>query len=269
MLLTATVAVLAACVSPGARLERAARAQGLVRRVLHTPVLPLVVHERPGEKAADGLLHLYLGGDGRPWISSSLGPRADRIARDPTPSRSVALELMAADATPAVHVGRPCYHGLHDAPGCAPRLWTRDRYGPEAVAAVAAAIDRLARERGATRLRLIGFSGGGTLAMLVAPRLSAVTHVVTIAASLDPDAWCALHGHAPLSGSLNPARLPPLDPSIAQLHLAGERDHNVPPELIERALEHTPWARVQRVPGADHRCCWDRVWAAVLGQLGH
>ena len=48
---------------------------------------------------------------------------------------------------------------------------------------------------------LIGYSGGGTLAWLMASRIPETTRVVTIAANLDIDEWTRIHGDSPLSGS--------------------------------------------------------------------
>ena len=132
-------------------------------------------------------------------------------------------------------LSRPArYHGFATQPGCNPALWTDRRYADEVVASLAAALGRLAgREQ---PLVLIGYSGGGTLAMLLAPRLPTVVAVVTVAANLDIATWAELHHYRPLVGSLNPADQRPLDPRILQLHFAGELDYRVPPQLIQAAL---------------------------------
>ena len=70
---------------------------------------------------------------------------------------------------------------------------------------------------------LIGYSGGGVLAVLIAPQVPG-SAVVTIAANLDVEAWARWHQYTPLSGSLNPATQPPLD-ALHEWHLVGDRDH--------------------------------------------
>ena len=51
-------------------------------------------------------LHVYLAGDGTPWLERY------RIAPEPTPRRPLTLQLMAHDSSPSVLLGRPCYHGF-------------------------------------------------------------------------------------------------------------------------------------------------------------
>lgn len=116
-------------------------------------------------------------------------------------------------------------------------------------------------------MTLIGHSGGGVLAMLLAERSLGVKAVVTIAANLDIAAWAELHGYSELSGSLNPAQRSPLPPTIKQLHLAGEHDSNVPPELIRQALRGQPGVVPRVIAGHAHRCCWAREWPTILSEM--
>jgi pimeloyl-ACP methyl ester carboxylesterase len=114
---------------------------------------------------------------------------------------------------------------------------------------------------------LIGYSGGGALAMLVAERVANVSAVVTIAGNLDTEAWTRLHAYSPLSGSLNPARRAPLPSRIAQLHLTGGKDKNVPVALIEPVVRRQPHAELRVYDDADHGCCWAREWPRVLEDI--
>jgi pimeloyl-ACP methyl ester carboxylesterase len=117
------------------------------------------------------------------------------------------------------------------------------------------------------KVTLVGYSGGGVLAMLIAVRIEQVETVVTIAANLDIDAWADHHGYSRLSGSLNPATQPPLPTRIRQIHLAGERDVRVPAKLSREALNRQPNAQHIVVPSFDHRCCWERDWPSILAGL--
>jgi pimeloyl-ACP methyl ester carboxylesterase len=201
-------------------------------------------------------LHIYLEGDGLPFLTTN------RISSDPTPRNPLALRLLLRDPAPALYLGRPCYHGQAQAPGCNPRLWTQARYSEPVVASMAAGLQRVT---GANRpLMLIGYSGGGTLAMLLAPRLGNVVGVVTIAANLDVQRWAAEHSFTPLTDSLDPARAPPLAADITQLHLAGARDREVPPRLVAPVVARQPHADLIVFPDFDHRCCWEQHWPALL-----
>jgi pimeloyl-ACP methyl ester carboxylesterase len=117
---------------------------------------------------------------------------------------------------------------------------------------------------GVKELVLFGHSGGGVLAVLLASRLPQTRAVVTIGANLDIDAWTDMHGYSRLGESLNPAVEPVLDSSIAQLHLIGGRDRNVPPRLLQPYLIRQPDAQVVVMPGYDHVCCWRDLWPKVL-----
>lgn len=203
-------------------------------------------------------VHVYLEGDGMPWATRQ------RVSSDPTPLAPLALGLMKEDPTPSIYLGRPCYHGLAVAPGCSPWLWTHGRYSEIVVASMAAALQNALGPDSQARIVLIGYSGGGVLAMLMAPRLPRVDTVVTVAANLDIDAWADHHGYSRLTGSLNPAAQPPLPGHVRQVHLTGSRDLQVPPAVAKPAVIYEPKVIALTVPDFDHRCCWEREWPRLL-----
>ena len=208
----------------------------------------------PGER-----LRVYFGGDGRPWVDG-------RVARDPTGRRQLGLRLFLADPAADAYLGRPCYHGGAAAPGCDPALWTSARYSPAVVGAMATGIAQLRALHGARRVELVGYSGGGTLALLVAAREPAVDRVITVAPLLDPVAWTAHHRLAPLAGSLSPLDAP-YPGGHAEWHLLGGRDAVVPPRLAARYAAHRPEAHFRVIDRFDHRCCWLAHWPGLLGEL--
>lgn len=223
----------------------------------------LLVGNTPQQEQAAQPLHIYLAGDGSPWRNS-------RIQSDPSPRQALALSLMLQDPSPSLLLGRPCYHGRAvTSPACQPALWTFGRYGETVLATLAAALRDLSAQqiaRGASgRLRLIGFSGGGVLAMLLAQRLAIVEQVVTLGAPLDVARWSAHHGYTPLLSSLDPAVLADSQTAIPQLHLQAELDTEVPPGTTDgyfQRLQPDAAKVVERrlLPGATHRCCWLKVW---------
>ena len=131
---------------------------------------------------------------------------------------------------------------------------------------VAAASAYIARRPG-THVLLVGYSGGGAIAALMAPAVPHLLGVVTIAGNLDPDAWTALHGYLPLAGSLNPALQPPLDRALEQWHLVGGRDTNVPYRVVRHYLERVPPERVWRYDTFDHSCCWVQQWPRTFDRI--
>ena len=247
---------LGACATPAERFDANARQKQLVRLTTFGTPFTHVVYANQ-HIGVGKVLHVYFGGDGTPWVAS-------RPALDPTPREPLVLDLMAQDKGPAVYLGRPCYHGRQDA-ACNGWLWTNGRYAEAVVASMTAALDGLLKKHGHSKAVLIGHSGGGTLAMLVAPRIRQTIGVVTIGANLDIDAWTARRGFGRLTGSLNPARQARLPDGVAQFHFAGGRDRIVPQPVTEAGLRGG--ARVLVVENYDHSCCWADYWPRVLERL--
>jgi hypothetical protein len=203
-------------------------------------------------------LHVYIDGDGTPWAGW-------RPAMDPTPRNPLLLRLMALDPHPSVYLGRPCYHGLSQSPPCSSVLWTSERYSEAVVSSMAAALRGVLRAGGFERLAWFGYSGGGAIAVLLAPRFAETTDLVTFAANLDIDAWADRHGYSRLVGSLNPARQAPLPARIRQRHYAGGKDRVVPKDIVVRGPIDRDTVVV--IPSYDHTCCWETLWPAVLAEV--
>ncbi|GAA3965521.1 hypothetical protein GCM10022278_24180 [Allohahella marinimesophila] len=174
---------------------------------------------------------------------------------------------MHQDDQAAIYLGRPCYYALKDE-ACSPRWWTHWRYAPEIVASLNSALDHLVVER--VQLVLIGHSGGGTLAMLMAASRHDVSAVITLAGNLDIRRWAELHDYSPLEGSLNPVDFP-LPDSVSQLHFVGRLDEVTPPLLLEEALPSLtqgvtlPYFYV--IDEIDHSCCWEAHWPDIVREV--
>jgi hypothetical protein len=211
-----------------------------------------------GIEGASGELHVYIEHDGTPWLDHAYP------ATDPTPRTPLALELMARDSGPRILLGRPCYFEPQQDPRCGPLLWTHRRYSTEVVASMVAALRRFLASHPFRRALLIGYSGGGTLAWLMARDVRETVEVITVAANLDTDAWTSLHGYSPLEGSLNPAELPPLPVGVSQVDFVGGRDRNVPPAVAQSFARRHAGARTVEIPDFDHECCWVERWPQLL-----
>ncbi len=200
-------------------------------------------------------VHVYLGGDGRPFLRPSV------IARDPTARRSLALGLMAADPYPSIYLGRPCYHGHAQDSGCNFLLWTTHRYSS---AVIDSMTNHLSNILGHRKAVLIGHSGGATIALLMSARLPNVTGVITVAGNLDVNGWVTHQGYSPLSGSLDPADQPPLPANLPQLHLVGAEDRTVPPRLTKQFAEVRQGSKVCEIPQTGHIKGWKERWPDLL-----
>ncbi len=235
--------------------------QQLDMNVLWAGRFPLVYYRRQQDNTG-GKLHVYLGGDGVPWH------HLIHKSEDPGPYSPMVLQLMAQDRSPSIFLGRPCYQGLARLSPCNPEYWTSARYAEEIVDSMSTALRLLIDQHQYKQLVLFGYSGGGTLAVLLAARLPEVHTVVTIAGNLDTDAWTRYHYYSPLSTSLNPARLPALPDTIRQVHLQGERDTNIPPKLAQTYLQKQRNATVILYPDYNHTLFWQTNWKQTLSTLG-
>ena len=216
---------------------------------------------RPSVVNAAAPLSVYIEGDGFAWASRH------QVSSDPTPKEPVSLRLAERDLGPRVlYLGRPCqYTNPETWRGCDARYWSSHRFAPETVAATMAAIDQGKRLAGASVIELIGYSGGGVMAALVAARRDDVLRLVTVAAPLDHDAWTRHHQVSPLFGSLSPmAELPRLA-AIPQRHIVGAEDAIVPALVAQSYLNQlqSAVATLEMAPGADHQCCWVERWPGL------
>ncbi|MEO8039001.1 MAG: alpha/beta hydrolase [Betaproteobacteria bacterium] len=208
----------------------------------------------------DGLT-LFIEGDGAAWTSPTSS------STDPTPRDPLALRLaLAHPEGVAAYVGRPCQFVAQRQPECTPEYWTRKRYSREVVDAVDAAIDVLKARFDARHLTLVGYSGGGSIAALVAARRTDVVKLVTIAANLDHERWTSRHRVDPLIGSLNAADVATRLRSIPQWHFVGGRDKIVGLDVVEAYAERLPPGQRPAIvveKDFDHRCCWVERWPAL------
>jgi pimeloyl-ACP methyl ester carboxylesterase len=233
-------------------------------------LLPMMLDAGPFRLAAyarlssPGLpLRVYIEGDGRAWITRR------QVSLDPTPRDPVALRLAAADPTAnVVWLARPCqFVSGVDWRSCNPHDWTDQRYAPRIVEAMDLAVESLRAAAATEQVELIGFSGGGALAVLIAARRSDVATIRTVAGNLDIEAFATIHRISPLNGSLNPRDAAVSLAETPQLHLVGAEDSVVSPVLVESyqaQLPHRRCSRSRLIEGAAHQSGWAERWAALL-----
>ena len=215
------------------------------------------------ESAASTPLRVYIEGDGFAWINRY------RVSSDPTPRNPVALKLAAADRSAAVlYVARPCqYTDPARNPNCAQKYWTSHRFAPEVIASTSAVIDQAKKAAGATAIELIGFSGGGAVAVLVAARRSDVVGIRTVGGNLDHVTLNRRKKVSPLTGSLNAADVAVRVSTIPQIHFIGSDDDVIGAYVVEsyrrRAVAST-CIKVQKIIGASHTDGWVDMWPNLL-----
>ncbi|MFK7897951.1 MAG: alpha/beta hydrolase [Myxococcota bacterium] len=238
-----------------------------------TRALPIEAWMRPAAGPTSGR-RIYIEGDGHAWATRR------RASSNPTPIRPVALELAIADPSgeELIYLGRPCqYSDPVSNEACRPWLWTQARFGKESINALSSRVDDILTAAQEERpLTLVGYSGGGVIALLLAARRDDVERVVTVAAPLDVQVWSDQTGTTPLYASETPMTHLEELAKVEQLHFTGARDGQVgtaPAKSFIHALSRhartNPTAaefQLKIVPDADHSN-WPEIWPELCSEL--
>lgn len=249
------IGTLAGCATNGGRIDALAAQAHLLRSVIRVGTFNTVIYEQRASAGDHRSFVIFLEGDGVPW-AGGLTPNVDPTTRNP-----LALKLLTKSPVNGAYVARPCYQEIKSE-GCTPNLWTEGRYSQSVVQALQSAIEQIVARDHPTHLAIVGYSGGGALAVLLAERIPAVDTVITLAANLDTDAWTASHGYLPLETSLNPARSERAH-SFRELHLIGLLDNVVPPQTRAAYFKRFPDAQDLVLQTYTHTCCWLQDWNQI------
>lgn len=234
---------------------------GFVQREMITDHFNLRVWQHSA--SAGGAMHVYIEGDGFAWVNRY------QPSMNPTPMSSIVPAMAVKDdiAAQVIYLARPCQYVSFAERACSSAYWTQARFAPEVVAAMNQAVSQLKHETNAQKIVLIGYSGGGALAILMAAQRQDVATVVTIAGNLDHHAWAKLHRLSELQGSLNPPDFSKALQMIRQIHLIGAQDSNMPVSVYQAyRAAFLPGADItlEEVPNFDHQCCWAERWPLLL-----
>lgn len=254
--------LLTACagLDPRAHAEAMAGGVGLQHELIDTSEVVLTAFTRIAH--ADQPLRIYIEGDGHAWLSRT------QPALDPTPRQALGLALAAADrAANVVYLARPCqFTPMTLNPRCEAAWWTSRRFAPEVIAALNTAVDRLSARAPGQPIELVGYSGGGALAVLVAARRHDVASLRTVAGNLDTEFVNQLHRVSAMPQSANAIDVAQQVAAIPQLHFSGADDRVVPPAVASRfvAAVGARCARSITLPDLAHADGWSAQWPALL-----
>ena len=234
---------------------------GIQRTSIQSQGFTLETARNQSAWTSDRVLHVYLEGDGRPWVHRNVK------AEDPTPTDPLMLRLMAIDSSPGLYLGRPCYFGHAEDAGCNKSLWTEARYSQSVVDAMIQGLNDAVEALKVKQLILIGHSGGASLALLMANRMQKVSKIISLAGNLDPEGWAKWHGFSPLIGSLNPSKEPKTQ-DYDELHLLAEEDEMIPLEWAKGIALAREKSQVIVWASMTHACCWEKVLPIILSPTG-
>jgi len=250
-----------ACAHKGG-VESVAKENGFIKKQYQSQYFNhLVLHNKlyyssAYPSGAPSTLYVFIEGDGLPWKTRS------QISLNPDPVRPLALELMSLMEYPSVYISRPCYQ-IRDA-RCHYQWWTEKRYSQRVVDSMIAVLHKTSVDY--DEVTLVGYSGGATLAVLMANSVHKVTRLVTLSGNMNHPEWTQWHAYSPLKGSLNASNYT-LPERVSQYHYAAQNDKNILPEWIKTFSEKQKKSRFILLENADHRCCWLNNWENIMRQI--
>ena len=209
-------------------------------------------------------INIYIEGDGLAWINRN------RVSTDPTPRNPVALKLATTDsAMNVVYIARPCQYVLATGNGrnCEKSDWTSGRFSERVVESVNEVLSAIKNESRSSGINLIGYSGGGAIAVLVAARRNDIKSLRTLAGNLDHDQFCRFHNVSAMHESLNAIDKAKAIAQIPQIHFVGAEDKTVPREIAEnfvKAQGPGACAEVVSVKDVSHGKGWETTWDRLL-----
>tara|TARA_B100000900_G_scaffold232880_1_gene197716 strand:- start:294 stop:1091 length:798 start_codon:yes stop_codon:yes gene_type:complete len=208
------------------------------------------------------VLTVYLEGDGFAWKSRT------KLSDDPTPKNPIALKLaIKANKPDTIYLARPCQYGAkHAGKKCSNVYWSSHRFSDEIVEAVSSGITKLKKENKKKQIKLVGFSGGAAIAVLIAARRDDVSAVFTVAGNLNSKMIMEQHGVSPLVGSLEPLDFAFDIRNIPQIHFYGEKDKIISSDITKSFFKASGFSNcVQIIPvkNASHNKQWQNNWQKI------
>lgn len=206
--------------------------------------------------------NIYIEGDGMAWLNYN------EPSLDPTPHKAVGLSLAASDKAPNVaYIARPCqFTPAAKNPRCEVAFWTDKRFSEEVIASMNAAINKITGSNRGQKVNLVGYSGGGAVAILAAAKRDDVKSIRTVSGNLDHRELNRLHDVSQMPGSLNAIDKAKAVSNIPQIHFSGSEDKIVPSSIAERyrAASPTTCVKTKTIAGASHDNGWKERWPELL-----
>ena len=254
-------ATLASSFNPQATSDQLAVQAHFVKESIPTQIFKLAAYSRMENSGK--ALTVYIEGDGRAWLSRT------HLAPDPTPFHPMMLEMATMDRSDnVVYLGRPCqYDSSAFRKPCEPAYWSNKRFSEEVIASMNEAVDVFSKRVNTHEVNLVGYSGGGAVAVLLAARRQDIVSLRTLAGNLDPGAVNAFHEASPLTGSLDPMTSAQKISNVPQRHFIGSKDAVIPSFVVQnftRASGNDRCIQVTPVPGATHHSGWTENWKELL-----
>lgn len=211
---------------------------------------------------------IYIEGDGFAYVSRS------KPSDNPTPKTPVGLQLALQDTGnhSIYYIARPCQY-IDDeifSKRCTKKYWTTHRYAPEIIDSLNHTINHIKSNTDITSFNLVGFSGGGNIAGLLAMQRDDIESIRSVAGNLDNDFFTKYHKVSDMPYSLNMADYADKLSSTPQIHYISENDAFVPSEITKsylNKLPHKNCTKVINVKNTTHLEGWDKRWPDLLQNI--
>lgn len=207
-------------------------------------------------------IRVYIEGDGFAWKSRT------QPSDDPTPHQPTGLKLAAADPGQNVlYLARPCQFIGPPLPAtCQVNWWTNDRFSAVVIDTMNEALEVFASRYPGAKLDMVGYSGGGNIAALLAARRKDVRSLRTVAGNLDV-AWVnTMHNVTPMPNAISAIDRAAELRTLPQIHYSGDADKTVPVDVARRFQQVVGGncIRVEVVSGMTHSADWAAIWPQLL-----
>jgi len=239
--------------------DTVAQSGNLVQQKIATDDFLLTTYQRFDATADNKQMVVYIEGDGMAWISR------DQLSSNPTPVQPIALKLASIDTNANVlYVARPCqYLWPQKMNRCSSRYWSDKRGSEEVISSINQAISIVKQKQNISSIRLIGYSGGGGIAALIADRRADVSEFVSVSGNLNYKLFTQTHNLSPMNGSIDPITVANQIGSIPQIHYVGADDKIIPKQI---ALSFSDKVKVINDVSHDN---WPDKWAQILRTINH
>lgn len=263
-ILLSFMVILGGCATdPVEHASRIALQASLTKHYIETPLFVYTAFIRINDVTQ--ALHVYIEGDGVAWLSRY------RPSPDPTPHNPMALLLAAQDPAPnVVYLARPCQFTPRELNAhCQVDYWTNKRFAPEVIESFSLALDQIKARSHIGKLDLIGYSGGGAIAALLAEQRNDIQSLRTVAGYLDIAYVNQQHNVSAMPESLNPIDQARRLQYLPQIHFSGEKDRVISPEVARRFVNQTGalCARAKVVEEMNHHSYWEKEWRQLLDSI--
>ena len=212
---------------------------------------------------------IYIEGDGLNYLSFH------KISPDPTPIDPLGLRFSAIDDSPnVIWLARPCQYVMsqyviaeditHRI--CHQDVWTVKRYHPHILHDYENLLIHIQQQYQQKNLHLVGYSGGGAIAALVAAKPKIKDNIIslrTIAGNLHNNALINYHQVSPMLESRDPIDIANDIRDIPQIHYVGRHDDVVLPFVahdFKKRAANDQCVFVTENKKATHIRGWDSFW---------